>query len=416
MLKIRLVFENFLFAWKALVTNPLRSILSLTSVCIGILVIIGVYTFVDSLEKSLKDSFSFLGANVLYIEQWPFIGSADFPWWEYIQRPRATYEEFQYLDKNATMHDGICVFAINDNTLVSRANSSISRVVVFGTTYGYKDVFDFDLESGRYFSIQEINNATNSAIIGVKIKEQLFGDADPIGEFVKIRGAKYQVIGVFEEQGENLLDTPSNDITMLVPFNSLRKIFHVGTYDGLYTRIALRGLDSDQNLDNLKGELMGLMRKKRGLKPKEKKNFELNEPEAIANEIGKIFQVFAFVGTIIGMFSILIGGFGIANIMFVSVKERTGLIGVQKSLGAKKFYILIQFLFEATFLCLIGGLIGLFFVYLLTFIPLGNLVVTLTMGNIVKGLSIVIFIGILFGIIPAIRAANLDPVEAIREN
>lgn len=416
MIILRLLYESLRFAQNALRVNPLRTALSLAGVTVGIFVIIGVFTIVDSLEKGLKDSFSFLGAGMVYVQKWPFVGSPDFPWWKYFQRPMATYEEFQFLEENLESQKGICIFANRGGTTVKYESNSANEVTLFGATFGYKDVFEFDLQSGRYFSLQEASSAANVAIIGVKIKEQLFPGDEAENKEVKIKGLKFTVIGVFEEEGESLLDTPSDDELILIPYMAFKKMYYTGRRAGVESVIAVKGLDDDPDLRNLMGELTGMMRNVRGLKPREENNFELNRPEAIANEIGKVFGVLKIVGAIIGLFSILIGAFGIANIMFVSVKERTGIIGIQKSLGAKNYFILFQFLFEAVFLSFLGGLIGLFFVYLITFIPIGSLELILNFSNILIALLIVSGVGVLSGIIPALVAARLDPVTAIRSN
>ncbi len=416
MIVFRLIFESFRFAKNALRSNPLRTSLSLAGVTVGIFVIIGVLTLVDSLEKGLKDSFSFLGNGIIYVQKWPFIGSQDFPWWKYIQRPMATYDEYEFLDENLNNQKGICIFSTRDNLTVKHQNNSYNEFTLFGTTFGYKDVFEFNLQSGRYFTMQEIAGATNVALIGVNIKNQLFPNSDAIGEEIKIRGLKFVVVGLFEEEGENLIDTPSDDEVVVIPYFSFKKMFTTGRYDGTESVIAIKGLDEDTNLNALEGELLGLMRSVRGLKPTEENNFELNKPEAIANVIGDLFKVLSTVGWVIGLFAILIGGFGIANIMFVSVKERTGIIGIQKSLGAKNYFILLQFLFESVFLCLLGGVTGIFLVYLFTFIELGRLELILNAKNIALAFTLVCSIGVIFGLLPALTASRMDPVIAIRSN
>lgn len=413
-----LIFESFRFAWRALKSNLLRTILSLLGVTIGIFAIISVLTIVDSLEKNIKDSLNFLGTNVIYVEKWPFTADAngDYNWWEFWRRPNVSYNEYRFMQANLKNQSGMTIFALNRNAIIKHENNSIGQVRLMGGGIGYDLVFELNIETGRYFTYDELENGRSVALIGYEVSNTLFPNEDPIGKTIKIKNLKYTVIGLIRKEGQSFLGTPSNDYTTIIPYNSFRRLYQTGT--GLWSetgsRLGVKGFDKDVGLVELENELRGMLRAKRGLRPKEKDNFALNRPEAIANVIGELFDVVGVAGWIIGGFSILVGGFGIANIMFVSVKERTSIIGLQKSLGAKNFFILFQFLFEAVFLSLIGGLSGLFFVYLITFIPMGDLVVVLTVKNIVLGLVVSSIIGLVSGIIPAAMAARLDPVIAIR--
>lgn len=408
------VLESFKFAWNALKVNLLRTVLSLLGVTIGIFAIILVFTVVDSLERSIKNSISFLGSNVIHVEKWPYGFGGPYPWWKYLQRPQPDFEEYRFLADKLKNHNGISLFAIRGNYMLKRNNNNVNGVSLFGITYGHNDVFSMDLEAGRYFTQQEIEGAKSVAVIGHNISEGLFPAENPIGKEIKIKGLKYIIIGLLKKEGSNFMGAPSNDENCFIPYKSLSKLYDVGGKFGLTTRIAIQGLEADEGLLKLENEIIGLMRGKRGLKPRDEDNFAVNRTEAIANQISSFFTVIGIAGWIIGGFSILVGGFGIANIMFVSVKERTNLIGIQKSLGAKNFFILFQFLFEAVFLSLIGGSVGIFIVFLLTFIPLGELELLMSLKNIVLGLGVSSIIGIISGIIPAAIAAKMDPVAAIR--
>lgn len=416
MIYLRLIIESFRFAWNALKHNPLRTILSLTGVTIGIFAIIAALTVVDSLKDNIKKSLSFLGTEVLYVEKWPYIFSPNSPWWEYQKRPMVTYNEYKYLETNLKHASAICVFAVNGGITIKRGSNSIGAINLMGVTEGHIDLYDIEMEDGRYFSSRELDYATNAALIGFKTKTTLFPNTDPIGKEIVIRGLKYTVIGVMKESGETLLNTPSNDETVLIPFGSFRKIFYTGKTRGSYVLMAVKGMETDIGLTELENEVRGMMRNYRGLKPKDKDDFAINRPEAITNQLQGIFDVLTMAGWFIGIFSILVGAFGIANIMFVTVSERTGIIGIQKSLGAKNYFILFQFLFEAIFLSLIGGGFGLLIVYAGTFIDLGSFVLTLMFKNIILGIGISTFVGVASGIIPALMAARLDPVVAIRSN
>ncbi|MCI0750509.1 MAG: ABC transporter permease, partial [Flammeovirgaceae bacterium] len=302
---------------------------------------------------------------------------------------------------------------------VKRGSNSLTQVTIIGSSHDYEKVFEVEILSGRYLSDLEIEAGRNVALIGYELARKLFpNNEDPLGKTFSIKNQKYTVIGTLEKKGKNIFGDQQGDYSCIIPYNALRKIYQTGTgrwYEfGTRSFFGLKGKPEDIGLVQLENELRGMLRVKRGLKPTDKDNFAINRPEAIGNMISSVFDVLGVAGWVIGGFSILVGGFGIANIMFVSVKERTSIIGLQKSLGAKNFFILFQFLFESVFLSLIGGLSGLFLVYLITFIPLGTLEVNLTINNIVLGLGVSSVIGLVSGIVPALMAARLDPVTAIR--
>jgi len=414
----RLILESFRFAWNALKMNLLRTTLSLLGVTIGIFAIISVFTIVDSLEKNIKESLSFLGSGVIYVGKWPYTADAngEYKWWDFWNRPNPSYHEFKFLDDKLKTAADISIYA-KANTTLKRKNNSVSDVKLIGGSYLYSNLFDLNIEEGRYFNTKETETGRNVALIGANVLESLFPNGqDPIGKEIKVKNMKYVIIGLLKKEGESFMGFDSKDDHCVIPYNAFRKLYSTGTgrWNELESTIGMKGLDKDIGLVELENELTGLLRNQRGLKPKESDNFALNRPEAIANVLNGVFDVFGIAGWVIGGFSILVGGFGIANIMFVSVKERTNIIGIQKSLGAKNYFILFQFLFESVFLSVIGGGVGIFLVFLITFIPMGSLEVGLSMQNITLGLGVSAIIGTVSGIIPAALAARLDPVIAIR--
>jgi putative ABC transport system permease protein len=301
---------------------------------------------------------------------------------------------------------------------VKQGNNSLGEVRLVGGSSGYENIFNVNVEQGRYLTLEELNSGRNVVIIGSEVAKALFPHEsdNPLGQEIKIKNRKFVVVGVVKKEGQSFLGTPSNDYVTIIPYNAFRRLYQTGTgrWNETSSGIGVRGYDYDVGLVELENEIRGIMRVRRGLRPAEKDNFAVNRPEALANIIGDLFDVVGLAGWLIGGLSMLVGGFGIANIMFVSVKERTPIIGLQKSLGAKNYFVLFQFLFEAIFLSLIGGMAGLFLVFLITFAPLGSLEVSLTLQNIVLGLFVSTVIGLVSGIVPAALAARLDPVIAIR--
>ena len=415
---LRLLKESFIFSFNSLVANPIRTFLSLLGVTIGIFTIIAVLSTVDSLERSIKDNLSFLGTDNLRVEKWPWdFTNPGYEWWKFWKRPEPIYREYEFLRDNLSGAESVEIISSRGGINVKYLNNSSVIDALNGVVFENKFFFDWEFVSGRFFTQDETLTGANAAIIGHKIMKDLFKTPEnAIGKQLKIKGKSFTIIGVQKEQGEAFGGGDSFDRQMSIPFNSFKKIYKVGK-KGSNAVIRIKGIsDNDPGLVNLEYELKGLLRAKRGLKPIEEDNFAINRPEYLASFVSTIFSTISIAGWVIGSFSILVGGFGIANIMFVSVKERVPIIGLQKSLGAKKYFILMQFLFESSFLSIFGGLCGIFFVFLLTLPDLGSFDLVISLKNIIIGVTISSLIGILAGFFPALFASNLDPVEAIRSN
>lgn len=419
MLVIRLIGESLGFAWRALKSNLLRTILSLLGVTIGIFSIIAVLTLVDSLKSNVLDSLNFLGSDVIYVHKWPWgAGGKSRDWWkDYIKRPNSSYAEYRFLRANMQKQQVVCIYAESESNTIKAGSNGINKIEVDGASLDYEKLFDINIEKGRYLTNAEVEGGRNVVVLGAEVAKALFPKMDnPVDQYVKIKNLRFKIVGVLKREGESFIGFTSKDYSCIIPYDAFRKIYQTGTgrWNELGSVIGLKGYKTDVGLVELENEARGLLRIKRGLKPQKKDNFTMNRPEAVAKSLDGVFDVLGVAGWIIGGFSILVGGFGIANIMFVSVKERTSIIGLQKSLGAKNYFILFQFLFESIFLSLIGGLAGLFLVWLLTLAPFGSLKVILTFKNIVLGLGVSSTIGLVAGIVPAALAARMDPVIAIR--
>ena len=408
---LRLLKESFSFAMNALRSNKLRTLLSLLGVTIGIFSIIAVLAAVDSLDRKISKDLSSLDKNTIYLLKFSF-GPSDIPQWKREQFPNVKYSEYIYL-KGAMTHTnqlGYQIFTKSES--VKYESNTVSDVNIVPVSYEFIDIQGLEFEKGRFYNESEANSGAAVIVIGADISKSLFQDLEPIGKSVRLYGQRFTVIGVLKKQGSSLFD--SDDASAFIPVNFIRKMY--GDNNPSLTNVIIFKPEKGVDMEEYKSEISQKLRNFRGLKAGEIDDFFINVFGGFLDLIDGIISQMNVVGWIISGFSLLVGGFGIANIMFVSVKERTNLIGIQKSLGAKNRFILFQFLFEAIILSVLGGIIGLFMVWIIALILTNALdfEFVLGLGNILLGTGLAATIGLISGILPAIAASKLDPVEAIR--
>lgn len=418
LLFFRLFYESFVLALQQLMANKLRTFLSLLGITIGIWCVIMVFSAVDSLEANIRSSFDQLGDDVVYISTMPWGEDPSENFWKYMRRPEPSYTDYKAIKKNCKSAAITSFNIFIGDAAVESKTANASGVFFIAVTEDYRDMFGLTFQQGRYFTPSEFYRGTNNVVIGYEVYKALFREGeDPIGKVVKSKGQKLRIVGLLEKEGKDLINPINFDNVAIIPYNTARKYVNVSNseFNRGRTSISVKA-KPEASVEQLKDELAGVLRAARRIKPKEESNFALNTLSILSNLLGSVFSVINIAGLFIGGFAILVGMFSVANIMFVSVKERTNLIGIKKALGAKRYVILIEFLVESVVLCLIGGLIGLFFVYLgaMAATKLFEFEIFLSMSNVIMGISIALISGLLAGIIPAFTAARMQPVDAIR--
>ena len=411
-LYIRLLKESFAFAINALKSNKLRTLLSLLGVTVGIFSIIAVLAAVDSMKKNIVDSLDGMDRNTIYLFDGSF-GPSDVPRWKKEQFPNVNYEEFQFLKKSVNNIDKISYNFFTQSQSIKFEENTVNSIEIKLSTEEFFEIEPFKVEKGRLFNEAESNSGTSVIVLGNEVAEGLFNGNEAIGKQIRLYGQKYTVIGVLKKMGENMIGG-SNDVAVFIPVNNIRKLY--GENSNLFKPIIIIKPKSDVDVEEFKAELASKLRNYRGIKPDDINNFFVNILSGFTDFIDDIVGQMNIFGWMISGFSLLVGGFGIANIMFVSVKERTNLIGIQKALGAKNKFILFQFLFEAVILAMFGGLFGIVLVWIIAMILTSALdfEFVLSAFNILLGSGLSVLIGLISGILPAISASKLDPVEAIR--
>ena len=408
----RLLIESFGFAMNALKNNKLRTLLSLLGVTIGIFSIIAVLAAVDSLDRKITKDLSSLDKNTIYLMKFSF-GPSEIPQWKREQFPNVKYDEYTYMKGAMTNTDEMAYQIFTRREAIKYDSKTVSDVKIIPVSHEFIDIQGLEFEKGRFYNESEANSGATVIVLGDEIAKSLFDDFDPIGKNVRLYGKRFTVIGILKKEGSGLFGD-SNDTAAYIPVNFVRQLY--GDNNNSLTNVIIFKPEKGVDMEAYKGEMSQKLRSFRGLKAGEIDNFFINVFSGFTDLIDGILGQMNVVGWIISGFSLLVGGFGIANIMFVSVKERTNLIGIQKSLGAKNRFILFQFLFEAVILSVIGGIIGLLLVWIISLI-LTNVLdfeFVLGMGNVVLGTGLAAAIGLISGILPAISASKLDPVEAIR--
>jgi putative ABC transport system permease protein len=409
---LRLFKEGFIFAYTSIIVNKLRTFLSLFGITIGIFSIISVFTVLDWMANSIRESISTLGDNVIYVQKIPWSFDTNIDWNAIMRRPPITSDDFEAIVNRSTKASAVCFSAFQGVSIKFKKNLA-SNVTIWAATNEFEHVRTFDIQNGRYFTAEESASGKNVVIVGASIAEKLFEKIDPVGKQIIIQGRKATVIGVFKKEGTGGISDNGMDDLTLIPLNYGKNFINLRNKN-IESNVMLKAR-KDVSVQELSDEITMILRASRRLQPEELDDFSVNQASMLSQGFEAVFAGINIGGWVIGGFAILVGGFGIANIMFVSVRERTNIIGIQKALGAKKFFILQQFLVESVMLSIIGGLLGVLMIFIATlFINyLFDLNMHLTIANMFLAIFISGIIGVVAGYAPASAAAKMDPVTAI---
>jgi putative ABC transport system permease protein len=409
----RIIWSSFKVALQEFRSNKLRTFLSLLGIIIGIFCIISVLSTISSMQQAVNNDLKQLGTKAIYIDKWLWSAGPDYPWWKFVKRPSPKYDELRLL-KMKVPDAAHMVFELQIGDNVEYGDNVLSGVNYYGNTEDFDKIQQVTIGVGRYFQQVEFDRGSPYVVVGYRIAERLFiKPSKAVGQTVKLRGGKTAiVIGVIEKQGESLLGGWDYDNSILLTYNFMKQLVRE---EYAQPKILVQA-SANISVQALKDELRGAMRSIRKLSPTMEDNFSLNDIDSLSKFFDPIFRGMNLGGWAIAALSLIVGMFGVANIMFVTVRERTSQIGLKKAIGAKRGTILTEFLLESAFLCIIGGIIGLLLVFLLTFIisTAVHFQVFIPFNIIVLAVCICLFTGVLAGIIPAFMAARMDPVVAIR--
>ncbi|MCL4510299.1 MAG: ABC transporter permease [Bacteroidetes bacterium] len=397
--------EGFKLSLAALMANKARAVLTMLGIIIGIISVTMMGAAIEGLTRAFNNSISAIGADVLYIQKWPWMSGDE--WWKYRNRRNIKPEYADIVKKEARLAAAVAPTVARIGT-VKYQNKVASSVFVEGTTADYAYVTNMSFDEGRFFTAVESRGDRPLVVLGGDVANQLFPNQNPDGKIIQINGLSFRVIGVRSKQG-SFLGMFSLDNQVMIPLGQFERIYGTHFQATINVRVV-----NQKEMDNAKEELRGIMRKIRGLSPYQEDDFSINQQDMLTNAFNKIAGIIGAVGIFVTALSLFVGGIGIMNIMFVSVTERTKEIGIRKALGARRQTILVQFLIESTLICLAGGLVGLGISYPLSMLVDKFLPTSMPISLAILGIMISLAVGVISGIIPALRASKLDPVEALR--
>lgn len=402
------LWEGLKISLRALATNKTRA--SLTAICIviGIVSVTTMSTTIDGIDRSFESSMQMLGQNVIYVQKWPWgLGSGEYKWWEYRNRRDLKLEYTEQLEESSRYLEAVSASAFRSEN-VRYKDKSANGVIIQGATGSISQTGSLEIEEGRFFTAEEERTGSNVVVMGQSVSDVLFEFEYPLGKEIRIGGQRFLVIGLLERQGK-FLGLEDIDNQVLLPMSAFQEIY--GSRNDIRITIKFPNEVAQQEGEY---EIEGIMRRIRQLDPLDDNDFAINKPEAFRQQYEAMTVAIYGIGIFLTSLALFIGGIGVMNIMFVSVRERTKEIGIRKAVGAKAWEILGQFLIEAIIICLAGGAIGILLSIATTQIINRFFVAYMSWQTVFFAFLICTLVGVAFGFMPAWRAAKSDPIESLR--
>lgn len=413
----QIVGTSIVQAFHELRANKLRTFLSLLGITIGIFCIVSVRTVLDSLKNNIQQDMATLGSDVLYIGRWPWMDDGgEYKWWEYWRRPGMTPREVRAVESQAPNVATVTLCLSKRGLTLKYRDMELSNIQGYAVMPFFDKVQNIEIETGRYLSLSEVDGGNNTVVLGYTVYHNLFpGNVNPLGKTITFLNRHYNVVGVMKKAGQNMAGF-DYDNSVVFPYYAAAAILDVNSLN--YDPMLLVKAGPGKDIEEVKYTVEGILRRTRKVRPGQPDNFAINQLSQVSQRLDIIFSTIDVVAWFISGLSLLVGAFGIANIMFVTVKERTRIIGLKKSIGARRSSIMLEFLLEAIVLSLLGGLVGILVIVIVSGIVTMtmDMEIILSLKNFLIGTSVSIFVGVLAGIIPAWSASRLDPVVAIRSN
>ncbi len=401
--------EGLSIALRAISVHKLRAVLTTLGIIIGITSVTAMVTVINGIERNFEEDMSELGADVLYVEKWPWLTGPSFKWWEYVNRPRITEDLVEVVQRRSSFAQAV-IPVVDTGRSVSSRRETVTRVRVEGSTAAYEQVHAVKLSSGRFYNEFDNRSGRNVGVIGANLAEMLFPSQNPLGKMVRVGGKPLQIIGVLEKKGQGQGGDNSDDNQVKMPFNTF-KSFYGTSYRDVSIQVKV---GAPELMDAAQDELTGILRAARQLDPREEDDFVINQQQTLREQLAPVKLAIYGVGIFLTTLSLLVGGIGVMNIMFVSVKERTQEIGLRKAVGARRRTILVQFLIEAVIVCMIGGVIATLLSFVLTALIRTVMPAYLPFSTVMLAFGICVAIGVIFGLAPAWSAAKAEPIDALR--